>query len=334
MKVIKQNKALFTIAMVILLAFVIVFVVQDRSAIIIHTGDQTYRISQQELQTVFAQAQVLEPNVTFEQIQQDLAHRTLLVNLAKKNEVTLNQTRVDQIISDSIAQLEQTLTSEQYIQRIEQSGLTQDRFEQIFAKRITDELYIEAFLDFAVYQNIPVQEQQLQELFSTLDNIEFDEQTNQQILSVPEAVYAAHILICHEQSQQCQSELTQGQALTLTQNIYEQITLENFAQFAQEYSFDQNSAQFGGDLGPVTRGLTVAEFEQAAFATEIGEIIGPVSTPFGYHIIAVYDRQEAQTLTFDQTRGALEENIRQIQFQSLAPAYVAGIIDAAVIEYR
>ena len=69
---------------------------------------------------------------------------------------------------------------------------------------------------------------------------------------------------------------------------------EDFAQLALEYSDDSGSGPSGGDLGWFGKGQMVAAFEEAAFSAEIGEIVGPVVSQFGYHIIKVEDRQEEE----------------------------------------
>ena len=63
-----------------------------------------------------------------------------------------------------------------------------------------------------------------------------------------------------------------------------------FEEVAKNYSED-TSAQEGGDLGYFERGKMVPEFEEAAFNGEIGEVIGPVKTKYGYHIIKVTDKK-------------------------------------------
>ena len=65
------------------------------------------------------------------------------------------------------------------------------------------------------------------------------------------------------------------------------ISGKDFAEVAREYSKDTGSAIVGGDLGWFGRGAMVAEFENAAFSQEIGEIGIPVQSQFGYHIIQV-----------------------------------------------
>jgi len=51
----------------------------------------------------------------------------------------------------------------------------------------------------------------------------------------------------------------------------------------------------------------VPEFEEAAFALEIGELTEvPVKTQFGYHVIKLTDRKETQTIPYD----AIKDNAR------------------------
>lgn len=69
----------------------------------------------------------------------------------------------------------------------------------------------------------------------------------------------------------------------------------DFAELAKENSQDPGSAENGGDLGCLGKGETVPPFEEAAFAADQGEIVGPVETEFGYHLIEVTDIREEQT---------------------------------------
>ncbi len=68
---------------------------------------------------------------------------------------------------------------------------------------------------------------------------------------------------------------------------------EDFAKLAKEVSEDPGSAPNGGDLGVVSQGEMVPQFEQALFALKKGEIsAAPVRTPFGFHAIKVSDVKE------------------------------------------
>jgi peptidyl-prolyl cis-trans isomerase D len=69
---------------------------------------------------------------------------------------------------------------------------------------------------------------------------------------------------------------------------------ENFAALARENSDDFGSKVQDGDLGWNGRGGWVKPFEQAAFGAKVGDIVGPVRTQFGWHIIKVTGHDSRQ----------------------------------------
>jgi peptidyl-prolyl cis-trans isomerase C len=83
-----------------------------------------------------------------------------------------------------------------------------------------------------------------------------------------------------------------------------------FEDAAAEYSTCP-SKERGGDLGQFGRGQMVKEFEDVAFAAELGKVAGPVKTQFGFHLIKPETRTEAVTQTFDD----VAENVRTAALQ-------------------
>lgn len=69
---------------------------------------------------------------------------------------------------------------------------------------------------------------------------------------------------------------------------------EDFAKVARENSQDPSAKENAGDLGYFTSMQMVYPFETAAYTTKIGEVSMPVRTRFGYHLIKVVDKREAQ----------------------------------------
>jgi peptidyl-prolyl cis-trans isomerase SurA len=67
----------------------------------------------------------------------------------------------------------------------------------------------------------------------------------------------------------------------------------DFATYARTYSQD-GSAQQGGDLGWISPGETVPDFERAMNSLKVDEISDPVRTEYGYHLIQVLGRRDAE----------------------------------------
>lgn len=71
------------------------------------------------------------------------------------------------------------------------------------------------------------------------------------------------------------------------------------------------SGSAGGDLGEFGRGQMVPEFEETAFAAEIGQVVGPVKTQFGYHLIKVEAKNEASIVPFEEAENNIKRNLLQ-----------------------
>jgi peptidyl-prolyl cis-trans isomerase D len=91
----------------------------------------------------------------------------------------------------------------------------------------------------------------------------------------------------------------------------------DFAAVAKQYSDDTASKDKGGDVGYFGRNRMVKEFEDAAFSSEPGKLVGPVKSSFGYHLIEVTGKRPGGTQPFEvvkeQVRGRLTaERTRQL----------------------
>ena len=104
-------------------------------------------------------------------------------------------------------------------------------------------------------------------------------------------IKAAHLLICYEGASNCQSGLTKEQALEKINKLKEQATPENFSDLVKQNSTEPGARDSGGELGWFSNDTMVKEFEEAAMAAKKGEIVGPVETEFGYHLIYKEDER-------------------------------------------
>jgi len=86
---------------------------------------------------------------------------------------------------------------------------------------------------------------------------------------------------------------------------------DSFAELAKANSQDTGSAAQGGDLGSFARGAMVKPFEDAVFAAKAGDIVGPVQTDFGYHVIKVTGITPSHVQSFDEVKGRIEADLRR-----------------------
>jgi peptidyl-prolyl cis-trans isomerase D len=79
----------------------------------------------------------------------------------------------------------------------------------------------------------------------------------------------------------------------------------NFAELAKKYSDDPGSKDTGGELGFIKHGVTVPEFDKAAFALQPGQTSDLVKTKFGYHIIQSEEKETAHTRPLDEVKPTI-----------------------------
>lgn len=101
---------------------------------------------------------------------------------------------------------------------------------------------------------------------------------------------------------------------------------EDFAAVAREVSEDPGSAQRGGDLGMFGRGQMTPEFEEPAFAAAGDELVGPVESPFGVHLIQVTDRREAGAQPFEEARESIRFRLAEERLEGLAQERAAEVL--------
>jgi peptidyl-prolyl cis-trans isomerase D len=84
-----------------------------------------------------------------------------------------------------------------------------------------------------------------------------------------------------------------------------------FAELAKQYSQDPGSAAQGGDLGSNPRGTMVKAFDDAVFSAQTGDIVGPVETEFGYHVIKLNGITSSRSRAIDEVRPQIEADLRR-----------------------
>lgn len=122
------------------------------------------------------------------------------------------------------------------------------------------------------------------------------------IADKPESRKASHILLLVDETASPEDVAKKEADI---QQIKQRAETEDFAVLAKELSEDAGSAQTGGDLGDVVRGVMVKPFEDALFDMQEGSVSEVVKTQFGFHIIKLHEINAAQKPAFDEVKDKI-----------------------------
>lgn len=219
---------------------------------------------------------------------------------------------LEEVVIKQILTEKYEVTDEEVEDRIQEfKDQMGDQFEaQLQMYGYTDE----TFADFVKFQLL--QEKAIKDFDVTDEEIKaYYDQASQEL-------EASHILV--ESAEEAQA-------------IYEEIRAGgDFAAIATEKSKDPGSAAQGGALGWFTVGKMVQEFNDAAYALEVGEVSEPVQSQHGYHIIKLTNKRAVEGFgTLEEEKEAIAENIKTqkaatIQWETVE----AGLIEDAKVEVK
>lgn len=171
---------------------------------------------------------------------------------------------------------------EEFNQALQQSGLTIEKLKENIATNLKINKLIEPY--------ISISDDEVEEYF----------EQNKNLLVQEEEVNASHILVeTEEKADEIKGKLDAG---------------EDFAELAKEHSTD-GSKDNGGELGFFGKGAMVPEFEEVAFSLGVGEISEPVKSEFGYHIIKVNEKKEAEEANFEELEDEIKSMIKDEKSQ-------------------
>lgn len=223
---------------------------------------------------------------------------------AEEQNITVSDEEVAQEIQTIKAQVGQQARSsgqnlsdqEAFDQALQQNNVTEDELRQ------------------DVRENLPVQrvqervagdaqpsEEEIQKFYDDNKAAQFTQ---------PAQRCMRHILFTNDEQQKAEDVKTQLQ------------DGGDFAALARENSQDAPSAEQGGDLGCLGKGETVPAFEEAAFGAEQGEIVGPVETEFGYHLIEVTEIREEQVQPLEEVEPQIREQLAATQQQEAFASWI------------
>jgi peptidyl-prolyl cis-trans isomerase C len=140
---------------------------------------------------------------------------------------------------------------------------------------------------------------------------------------------AAHILFPADPEDAAATAQARQQAAAVLAQVL--AAPQRFADLARELSACPSAAR-GGNLGQVTRGQTVPEFETFLFNLEPGQICPvPVKTRFGYHVLRLDRRIEGRQLPFEAVRDKIAGYLRDHVWRRAVSQYLQLLVGRAEI---
>ncbi|MGG9998899.1 peptidylprolyl isomerase [Pseudovibrio ascidiaceicola] len=146
-----------------------------------------------------------------------------------------------------------------------------------------------------------------------------------------EPIYeASHILFAAGSDQHTARSIAKARAHDVIKLLQDKP--EAFADLAQEYSACP-SKETGGNLGQLTKGSTVTEFEKALQSMQAGQMTGePVETKFGYHIIFLNRKIEGNTLPFEHVEETIRAWLEAASWSKAVSQYISILAGSAEIK--
>jgi parvulin-like peptidyl-prolyl isomerase len=193
------------------------------------------------------------------------------------------ETIKDQVYQQAKSQGMNVSREEAFNQALHQAGLTMDQLRA----QVRDQLPVQK-VQQQVTGNTQASQEEVQKYY---------EQNKASQFTTPEQRCVRHILFTKDQkakAEEVKKQLQNG---------------ADFAQLAKQYSQDPGSAEKGGSLGCLGKGDTVPSFDQAIFSAKKGEIVGPIETQFGYHILQVTDIKPQSTQPLSQVEGKIRDQL-------------------------
>jgi peptidyl-prolyl cis-trans isomerase C len=214
----------------------------------------------------------------------------------------------DEALAAEIDRVQKNFGSEEEMKKqIEASGQSLDKLKE----NIKTQLRQREWLDAQVNGKDAVADTEAEEYYKT----------NPDKFQRPEQVRASHILVTVAADAKPETVTEKEKA---AKGILDRVTKgEDFAALAGELSEDPSAKQNKGDLDFFGRDQMVKEFADAAFGMKKDEVSkAPVRSQFGYHIIKVTDRRDAETVPLDKARPQLVAFLQRQKKQKAVQDFV------------
>jgi peptidyl-prolyl cis-trans isomerase C len=217
---------------------------------------------------------------------------------------------VEEIETEKNRILRQMGNPTDFLDRLDAAGMDEASFVRMLRKDVTVDQVLARKLD-----EIPdPDEQKIRTFFSK----------HPEKLKSPVQVRVRHILLPDDPQRLEASE-------TMARELLSMAKPENFEDLARKHSVCPSAAG-GGDLGYVRSEDLDPNFAEMAFQLPVGEVGGPVRTPFGFHLLLVEDRRIPAPLTLEEARPNIIRFYKREEASRRLDAWVEELRALASIE--
>jgi len=167
-----------------------------------------------------------------------------------------------------------------------------------------------------------------------VSDVEVDEAMKREYstLATEKELTARHILLLvPEGADPAQEEQVRKRAQDLLQQA--RAPDADFAELARKHSEGPGGSK-GGEIGSFTRGILDPAFEKAAFAAEVGEVVGPVRTRYGYHIIQITRSRELEPKDEEVLRREVRNRLRQEGLERAMKRWILELRRKAFVDVK
>lgn len=248
----------------------------------------------------------IEPGVTFAQkFQEEIYEKMITDKVIEQVAVEEGIAVTDEEVAKDFEELSTTLKQEEAFVKMMEENKIDDEY---LKAQIKKDKTIQKFLDKKMEESKVTEEEAKKYYDEHIDDFTKSE------------VKASHILISTRDAatQAPLSDEEKAKKKEEAEAILKQAKSgKNFAELAQQHSEDPGSAKLGGDLGYFDKKRMVPEFTEAAFALKVGEVSDLVETEYGYHIIKLIDKKEAEVESFESVKQSIKENLEYDKYNAL-----------------
>src|SRR5262245_37828385 len=234
----------------------------------------------------------------------------LLVQAALKAGIKITPADVDKALAEAKGRMG---TPQEWEQFMKESNVTAADLREQVERNLVNDAYRKTLT-----AGRPVTEAQAKEFYDH----------NKETFKIPEQIHALVILLPVIEKEGAPSK---AESKRLADEARAKAAAgEDFASLARQYSQDP-SAQRGGDIGWVPRGVMFPASEQVAFALKNGEVSPVLETPKGFTVFKVLDRKPESIAGFDEVKQSLMQDMSRLVMSNILEQKVMELSQAADI---